>query len=64
MTDNIPAQDYAEFFEQLKNHVASSRYKAARAVNKELILLYHHVGTEILKRQQEHGWGAIGLAKT
>jgi predicted nuclease of restriction endonuclease-like (RecB) superfamily len=58
MTDNIPTQDYAEFFEQLKNHVASSRYKAARAVNKELILLYHHVGTEILKRQQEHGWGA------
>lgn len=34
MTDSAPIQDYAEFFEQLKNHVAASRYKAARAVNK------------------------------
>lgn len=58
MTDSVPTQDYAEFFEQLKNYVATSRYKAARAVNKELILLYHHIGTEILTRQKTHGWGA------
>lgn len=63
MTDTIPTQDYTEFFEQLKNHVAASRYKAARAVNKELILLYHHVGTEILKRQHAHGWGAKVIDK-
>ncbi|MFP3026780.1 MAG: YhcG family protein, partial [Wolbachia sp.] len=28
------------------------------AVNSKLIVLYHHIGTEILKRQKEHGWGA------
>jgi predicted nuclease of restriction endonuclease-like (RecB) superfamily len=27
-------------------------------VNKELILLYHHIGCEILKAQHTHGWGA------
>jgi predicted nuclease of restriction endonuclease-like (RecB) superfamily len=58
MTNTIPIQDYAEFFEQLKNRVASSRYKAVRAVNKELILLYHHIGTEILQKQSSQGWGS------
>lgn len=58
MDNGIPAPDYAEFLEQLKNRVASSRYKAARAVNKELILLYHHIGTEILQKQNDQGWGA------
>lgn len=35
----------------------SSRYRAALQVNHELILLYHHIGTQILKSQAEHGWG-------
>ncbi|MFP3034201.1 MAG: YhcG family protein, partial [Candidatus Tisiphia sp.] len=42
----------------LKEQIATSRYKAALAVNSKLIVLYHHIGTEILKRQKEHGWGA------
>lgn len=41
-----------------KFRVATSRYKAALSVNKELILLYHYIGTEILKSQNTHGWGA------
>lgn len=53
-TDN----NYISFLEQLKIRVITSRYQAARAVNKELILLYHHIGTEILNRQKEYGWGA------
>jgi predicted nuclease of restriction endonuclease-like (RecB) superfamily len=28
------------------------------SINKELILLYHHIGTEILKAQKQQGWGA------
>jgi hypothetical protein len=54
----IIAKEYVEFLEQLKEHIATSRYKAALAVNSELILLYHYIGTEILKRQKEYGWGA------
>lgn len=54
----IIAKEYLEFLDQLKDHIATNRYKAALAVNSKLILLYHHIGTEILKRQKEHGWGA------
>jgi hypothetical protein len=42
--------EYAEFLESLKKRVAASWYQAARSVNKELIHLYHHIGTEILAR--------------
>lgn len=54
----IIAKEYLEFLEQLKDHIATSRYKAVLAVNSKLVLLYHYIGTEILKRQKEHGWGA------
>nr|WP_255453378.1 DUF1016 N-terminal domain-containing protein [Wolbachia endosymbiont of Atemnus politus] len=54
----IIAKEYKEFLEQLKEHIATSRYKAALAVNSKLILLYHYIGTGILKRQEEYGWGA------
>ena len=54
----IASKAYAAFLEDLKARVLSSRSQAARAVNRELILLYHHIGSEILTRQKEHGWGA------
>lgn len=57
MTSIIPG-NYGQFLEELKARVAQSRYQAARAVNKELILLYHHIGTEILRQQKEQGWGS------
>ncbi len=50
--------EYLEFVEQLKIRVSESRYQAARSVNSELIKLYHHIGNEILKRQEKYGWGA------
>jgi len=53
----ILSKEYADFIKELKTKVLESRYKAARSVNKELILLYHHIGTEILSRQEQHGWG-------
>lgn len=46
----IIAKEYLEFLEQLKEHIGISRYKAALAVNSKLIMLYHYIGTEILKR--------------
>jgi len=54
----INLEIYSAFFEDLKNKVATSRYKAVRMVNNELILLYHHIGSEIIKRQELYGWGA------
>lgn len=58
MTDVNLTQDYQSFIEDIKTRILSSRYQAARAVNKELILLYHHIGTEILEKQKAQGWGA------
>ncbi len=58
MTKNIINQEYSKFLADLKERVASSRYKAALSVNKELILLYHHIGSQILEAQERQGWGA------
>lgn len=57
MTSAILSPEYTKFLEHLKERIATSRYKASISVNKELILLYHYIGTEILKRQKSFGWG-------
>ncbi len=58
MTDGILSEQYLVLLDDLKERVKSSRYKAAISVNKELILLYHHIGNEILKSQANNSWGA------
>ena len=58
MTKNIINVEYSKFLADLKERVASSRYKAALSVNKELILLYHHIGMQILEAHEQQGWGA------
>ncbi len=42
----------------LKAQIRTAQVRAALAVNRELILLYWHIGREILARQQEQGWGS------
>ncbi|MGL5720377.1 MAG: DUF1016 N-terminal domain-containing protein [Alphaproteobacteria bacterium] len=51
-------ESYTKLLADLKQRVAASRYKAALSVNKELILLYHHVGMQIFEAQERQGWGA------
>lgn len=58
MSKNIIGQEYNQLLSELKTRVASSRYKAALSVNKELVLLYHHIGKQILESQVTQGWGA------
>lgn len=50
--------DYSTLLDSIKAHIRAARLRAVVAVNSELVLLYWHVGTEILKRQGEQGWGA------
>lgn len=52
------SKDYITFLNDIKNDIQTSRVKAALAVNKELILLYWRIGSEILKRKREQGWGS------
>ncbi|MES2252697.1 MAG: PDDEXK nuclease domain-containing protein [Pseudomonadota bacterium] len=58
MSQSIVNQDYNALLNALKQRVATSRYKASISVNKELILLYHHIGCKILEAQAIKGWGA------
>lgn len=58
--------EYDRFLRDLKERIRSAQVRAALSVNRELVLLYWHIGREILIRQQQEGWGAkviLRLAK-
>ncbi|KLT22700.1 phage uncharacterized protein [Wolbachia endosymbiont of Armadillidium vulgare str. wVulC] len=46
----IIAKEYTEFLEQLKEQIATSRYKAALAVNSKLIVPYWYRDLKAPKR--------------
>ena len=51
------ALEYRRFIEDLKARVVSARISAARAVNRDLILLYWDIGRGIVEKQRVLGWG-------
>jgi predicted nuclease of restriction endonuclease-like (RecB) superfamily len=51
------SREYAEFVTELKQRIAAARLHAARAVNRDLILLYWDIGRGIVERQEKLGWG-------
>ena len=53
----ITKADYQQFLTEIKEKVYQSQYRALKAVNKELIMLYWDIGESIVERQEEHGWG-------
>ena len=53
----IASPEYRRFIEDLKARVISARISAARAVNRDGILLYWDIGRGIVERQQTLGWG-------
>lgn len=62
----VPTPDDPQYFallDGLKTRIRASQVKAALSVNQELILLYWHIGREILARQQEQGWGAKVISR-
>ena len=61
--NEILDQDYSILISDLKKRVAESRYRATLSVNKEMVLLYHHIGQQILKSQKEKGWGSKVIEK-
>ncbi len=54
---SIVSPAYQRFIEELKGRVLSARVSAARAVNRDLILLYWDIGRGIVEKQQTLGWG-------
>ncbi|MBL7185551.1 MAG: DUF1016 family protein [Phycisphaerae bacterium] len=53
----IALPDYERFIETLKGRVAAARLSVARAVNRDMILLYWDIGQAILEKQETLGWG-------
>ncbi|MGD0466115.1 MAG: hypothetical protein ABSA84_05415 [Gammaproteobacteria bacterium] len=58
MTKKIISSEYKILLEELKKRVTATRYKATISVNKDLILLYHHIGKQILAAQTKECCGA------
>ena len=59
MSKPLPLPDgYTELLEQIKDRIRAVQVRAALSTNRELVLLYWHVGNEILVRQKTAGWGA------
>ncbi len=56
-TSILTAPEYRQFIEDLKARVTGARISAARAVNRDLILLYWDIGRAIVEKQQTLGWG-------
>lgn len=53
----LATPEYRRFIEDLKARVTSARISAARAVNRDGILLYRDIGRAIVEKQQVLGWG-------
>lgn len=54
----ILPEDYSTWLADLKKRIAGARQQALFAANEEQIRLYHHIGLEILARQNSQSWGA------
>lgn len=50
--------NYATLLEDVKRRIRAAQIRAAVSVNTELVLLYWSIGSDILARQHEEGWGA------
>jgi predicted nuclease of restriction endonuclease-like (RecB) superfamily len=57
MSKALSPPEYPAFLAALKERVLQARTTAARAVNRELILLYWDIGRGIVEKQQTAGWG-------
>lgn len=59
MPDIVPLpSDYGPWLAELKVQIHAAQQRAARNVNRELVLLYWQIGRGILERQGREGWGS------
>lgn len=57
MSGQLAFPDYPAFLADIKQRIAAARLTAARAVNRELILLYWDIGRAIVEKQRAAAWG-------
>lgn len=49
---------YAEFIQDLKRKITAQRASIALRANAGVVMLYWSIGNDILREQEERGWGA------
>jgi len=57
MAGKVLPTGYAELSENLKSRIRTAKVQTALSVNRKLVLLYWHIGKEILQKQEQEGWG-------
>lgn len=50
-------KEYKELLSNLKERILSTRFKAAHAVNQQVIELYWQIGKKIIEKQEDTNWG-------
>ena len=60
---SLAPDGYESWIGGLKQRIQSAQQRASLSVNRELVLLYWHIGCDILERQQAQGWGAKIVAQ-
>lgn len=54
----MPANNsYLQFVQEIKQQILESRYRAAKLVNKELLLLYYNIGKMLNQKIRQAKWG-------
>lgn len=61
MEQIINDTDYAQVVKEIKSAILSSRYNAAKLVNKEMLALYYNIGAYISYNSRAHFWGKNAL---
>lgn len=58
---NLP--EYQNFLEQAMQQISQARLRAAKSVNKEVMMLYWWLGEHIVNQQTTYGWGKSFVEK-
>ena len=58
----VPA-DYAKWSKDIISLIQRSKYQAALNVNAELLALYWKIGSDIIEKQEQSGWGTQVIAQ-
>ena len=56
-------EGYENWRQDIVTLIAQAKYKAVLNVNAELLALYWKIGTDIIKKQKEQGWGTQVIAQ-
>ncbi len=56
MAESLTPDNYRQFFAVLKRRIQTAQLRASLPVNRELVVLYWQIGTEIPERQEREHW--------